>query len=91
MKAVIDTNVLLVANGQHNDVSEDCAAECARRLDTIQRQGVVIVDDGFHILGEYLHKTRPNQPKGVGDSFLKWLLRHTSSSRVELVSCPADT
>ena len=28
MKAVIDTNVLLVANGQHADVSPGCVAAC---------------------------------------------------------------
>ncbi|WP_269432149.1 hypothetical protein [Cupriavidus basilensis] len=32
MKAVIDTNVLLVANGQHADVSADCVIECKRHL-----------------------------------------------------------
>ena len=32
MRAVIDTNVLLVANEQHADVSPDCVATCVRRL-----------------------------------------------------------
>jgi len=32
MKAVIDTNVLPVANGQHADVSADCVIECKWRL-----------------------------------------------------------
>lgn len=86
MKAVIDTNVLLVANGQHADVSPDCVAECVRRLQAMQKSGVVVIDDGFRILGEYHHKTRLNPPKGVGDVFLKWLLRQASTSRVEQVT-----
>jgi len=32
MKAIIDTNVLLVANEQHVGVSVDCVSESVRRL-----------------------------------------------------------
>jgi hypothetical protein len=87
MRAVIDTNVLLVANGQHADVSEDCVIKCVQRLQTMQNSGITVIDDGYRILGEYQHKTRLNPPKGVGDVFLKWLLRETGKQkRVELVS-----
>lgn len=86
MKAVIDTNVLLVANGQHDDVSEDCVAECVKRLQTIQKKGVVVIDDEFRILKEYQNKTSLNPPKGVGDVFLKWLLRQSGSQLVEHVT-----
>ncbi|HEX5785120.1 MAG TPA: hypothetical protein VFY35_10360 [Burkholderiaceae bacterium] len=85
MKAVIDTNVLLVANEQA-DVSPDCVAECVRRLQAMQKAGVTVIDDDFRILGEYLHKTSLHPPKGVGDKFLKWLLRQTSTGRVEHVA-----
>lgn len=83
-KLVIDTNVLLVANEQHHDVSDECIEECIRRLRTIQESGITIIDDGYRILGEYQHKTRLNPPKGVGDVFLKWLLRNPQ--RVKSVS-----
>ncbi|MBX7169297.1 MAG: hypothetical protein K1X74_23395 [Pirellulales bacterium] len=87
MKAVIDTNVLLVANGVHADVSSECTAECVRRLLAMQGSGVIVIDNGFRILGEYLHKTRLNPPKGVGDVFLKWLLREAGNpARVEQVT-----
>jgi len=87
MKAVIDTNVLLVANGQHDDVSLNCMIECVRRLQAMQKSGITVIDDGFRILGEYQNKTYPNQPKGVGDVFLKWLLQNQSNAaRVELVA-----
>lgn len=72
---VIDTNVLLIANGQHDEVSPECVEECVRRLQAVQKEGIVVIDDGYRILGEYQHKTRLNPPKGVGDVFLKWLLR----------------
>lgn len=87
MKAVIDTNVLLVANGQHTDVSTECVTECVRRLQYMEKVGVTIIDDGFRILGEYQHKTSLNPPKGVGDVFLKWLLRQAGNpARVEQVN-----
>lgn len=86
MRAVIDTNVLLVANGQHADVSGDCITACVSRLQAMQKTGVVVIDDGFRILGEYQHKTSLNPPKGVGDVFLKWLLRQAgNTARVEQV------
>ncbi len=51
------------------------------------KSGAVAVDDSFRILGEYQNKTRPNQPKGVGDAFLKWLLQNkANTSRVHLIS-----
>lgn len=87
MKAVIDTNVLLVANGQHADVSTDCVTECVHRLQAMEKAGVTVIDDGYRILKEYQHRTSLYPPKGVGDVFLKWLLRQAGNpARVELVS-----
>lgn len=87
MKAVVDTNVLLVANGDHAEVSTDCRVECVQRLRALQASGVAVIDDGFRMLGEYLHKTQVNPPKGVGDVFLKWLLREANNpARVEQVA-----
>lgn len=86
MKAVIDTNVLLVANGQHDDISEDCVIECVKRLQAMQQKGVVVIDDEFRILGEYQKKTSLNPAKGVGDRFLKWLLQQARSAQVEQIT-----
>ena len=86
--SVIDTNVLLVANGSHACVSPQCVISCVERLQRIQTTGIVAVDAGWLMVGEYQNKTRPNQPKGVGDAFLKWLLQNQFNSkrcvRVEL-------
>lgn len=79
MKAIIDTNVLLVANGQHDDVSADCVTACVCRLLAMQKSGTTVIDDGYCILSEYQQKTRLHPPKGVGDVFLKWLLRHAGN------------
>jgi hypothetical protein len=93
--AVIDTNVLLVANGSHEDVSAICQAECVRRLLAQQQSGVTVIDDGYAILSEYQKKTKPNQPKGVGDVFLKWLLQNQGNTarvhRVAITVTAQDT
>ena len=87
MKAVVDTNILLIANNQHPDVSVDCVTECVERLQRIQETGITVIDDGYRILGEYQHKMEIHPPKGVGDVFLKWLLRHVGNrAHVEQVS-----
>jgi hypothetical protein len=85
--AVIDTNVLLVANGSHEDVSDSCMKACIERLLIQQKSGMTVLDDQYAILGEYLRKTHPNQPRGAGDRFLKWLLNNkANSTHVSLVS-----
>jgi hypothetical protein len=80
VKAVVDTNVLLVANEQHAEASSECIEACILRLLAISAKGVVVIDDGYRILGEYLHKTRLHPPKRVGDVFLKELLRNAGNS-----------
>lgn len=81
MKAVIDTNVLLVANRAHADVSEACIEECVRRLQAMQTSGTVVIDDAYRIVSEYLHKNKPNVQKGAGNVFLKWLLQNSANIR----------
>ncbi len=81
MMAVIDTNVLLVANARHENISPECVLECVDRLERIQGNGVVVIDDARHILSEYQNKTRLKPSKGVGDVFLKWLLQNQSNPR----------
>lgn len=73
---VVDTNVLLVADLQHQDVSPDCVTACVLRLQGIKQNGLVALDDGFRILGEYQHKMDPNRGKGMGRAFLKWVLQN---------------
>lgn len=87
MKVILDTNVLLVANQQHKDISEDCIITCIQILQKIEGDGIVVLDDEHRILNEYLKKTSITPPKRPGDVFLKWLLRNTGNPKiVEYVS-----
>jgi hypothetical protein len=92
MTVVVDTNVILVANRQHADVSEACVAACAQRLEAIMSGDRVAIDDGYRILKEYQHKSTPRAGRGPGDVFIKWLLRNTANAarcaQVALVEHP---
>jgi hypothetical protein len=78
---VIDTNVLLVANRQHPNVSTGCVVACVQALDRIRKDGAVAIDDENEILSEYTRKMAPNTGNRVGDGFLKWLFQNAGDQR----------
>lgn len=80
MTVVIDTNVILVANGQHPAVGAACVVVCAKRLQAIMTGGRVAIDDGYRVLKEYRNKTAPHLEKRPGDAFVKWLLRNNANA-----------
>jgi hypothetical protein len=81
MRAVVDTNVVLVANDAHEDVSPDCVIACIDRLQELMKRGTVVIDDAYRILAEYQHKTTPMKNKRAGDVFVLWLLKNSANSR----------
>ena len=85
--SVVDTNVILVANGRHEGASPECVIACVEGLNDLMKSGVLVIDDGFRILLEYLNKTSPREAKGVGDVFVQWALRHCGqANRVQQVA-----
>lgn len=80
MSAIVDTNVVLVANGQHEDVSPACMATCALRLQTIMNSGRIALDDAYQILVEYQNKTQPKTANRPGDAFVKWALQNKANA-----------
>ena len=79
MTRIVDTNIVLIANQQHKDVSSECVSECTLQLLTITQSGRVAIDDGFRILKEYQRKTNANQGNRIGDAFVKWVLRNNAN------------
>lgn len=78
---VIDTNVLLVANGLSPQMSDRCRLACMTRLEQAKYSEMVVVDRQFLILGEYLHKLNPNlRPPGPGDAFVRHLLQNIANA-----------
>jgi hypothetical protein len=94
MSTVVDTNVLLTANGMATQMSELCRIKCLNQLEQLRSNGTVVVDRQFLILGEYQNKLDPNRrPPGPGDAFVKHLLQNMSNSaRVAQVTLtPTDS
>lgn len=75
-EAVVDTNVILCADGKHPDVGPHGQAACVRRLLGIKATGGLVLDDAGRILGEYMKKTRPWNAQTVGEHFLRWALTY---------------
>jgi hypothetical protein len=101
MSVVIDTNVLVVANGRHEAAQERCVGACIDALERARGEPVVI-DDGQCILDEYRRHCMFSGQPGLGDAFFKWLWsrqadpRHCRQVRITLhaprgfVEFPAD-
>jgi len=86
MTFIVDTNVILVANRQHPDVSEECISSCSKQLQSIMASGRIALDSNFEIISEYQNKTQPNRGKGPGDVFLKWALQNNANTgRCDLI------
>ncbi len=92
---VIDTNVLIVANEKAGNekagqASLTCVSCCIQALDEA-RQGLVVIDDAFHIFKEYMKEVNLSGEPGVGDAFLSWLWHNQgNTASCEMVTLNAD-
>lgn len=92
---VIDTNVLLVADGQAGHMSAACRTECVNRLERVKITEQVVLDRQRLILTEYGNRLNPSKrPPSPGSAFLKWLLINQCnpqfSSTIDLTPLDAD-
>jgi len=71
--AVVDTNVLIVANQGADHVTPECIIAAIDALSALRRSGVVALDDGGLILDEYFARASLAGQPGVGDAFLRHL------------------
>jgi predicted nucleic acid-binding protein len=71
---VVDTNVLLVAEGR-SSYTLACKANCGKILEDIKSKRTVVLDSAREILSEYGNKLaeKKGQP-GLGYEFWKWLV-----------------
>ncbi len=70
---ILDTNVLVVANGNASHASIECQIACIESLDTIRQSSIVVLDENDLIFNEYMHYASLSGHPGVGDAFLKWI------------------
>jgi hypothetical protein len=87
MHRIVDTNVLIVANGRDcPQASPECILACVQKLREIEQNGTLVLDDAWHIIREYTHKVSPSGQPGLGDAFLRWVLTNQSNpQRIEKV------
>lgn len=70
---ILDTNVLITANGGADHASMACVNASVDQLIEIKENGRVLIDETGFILDEYSrHMSHRGQP-GTGDAFFKWL------------------
>jgi hypothetical protein len=69
---VIDTNVAMVANGEHAAASDACVLSCINAL-IGSREQIVLVDSLGDIFREYQGRLSHSGQPGVGDAFFKWI------------------
>ena len=87
MRAIVDTNVLVVANGRNTHADLECQIQCVRAIRDISLKGSAVVDDGWLILDEYRKRLNFEGQPGAGDAFFKHIYDNMySSKRVERVS-----
>lgn len=77
---VVDTNVLIAANGSDLEWIS-IAAKCALRLLRVQQQETVCIDDGQRILSEY-RRHMPSSRRGAGDIFYLWLAQNLAKPQM---------
>jgi hypothetical protein len=70
---VVDTNVPVVANGRSVQADPECVLACLAALQSIRTDGIIVLDDGLRILGEYMNNLSMSGQPGAGDYFMKWV------------------
>ena len=86
MKAIVDTNVAIVANRKSAQASPQCIGHCINAIREITTSGMLVLDDGWRIINEYKRNLQQSGQPGIGDAFFKWVLTNWSNkNRCEVV------
>ena len=87
MRAVVDTNVLVVANGRDTHADLECQFQCVSVIQDISLNGTVVLDGGGLIFDEYRGRLSFKGQPGAGDALFKHIYDNMYSSKhVEKVS-----
>lgn len=76
MKAIVDTNVAVTANGQSQQADLSCVRACIENLLHIQKGRKMVLDTSWHVIREYKDNLSESGQPGVGDAFLLWVLQN---------------
>lgn len=92
-RSVVDTNVLVAANGRSTHVDIECQLNCVEELARLKREDVVCIDDKWLIMREYERNADLDGQPLAGAAFYKYVARSTRNlNRVRIVQIePRDT
>jgi len=79
VKVIVDTNVAVVANERNSAAGPRCVLTCVNHLSAIQQEHILVLDDQWRIIREYMAELRSEGQPGVGDAFLKWVLTNRNN------------
>lgn len=78
---VIDTNVMVVANGKAEQADLKCEQHCQEALVETQRSRLTVLDGDGRLFIEYRRNLSASGQPGLGDAFFKWLWDNQANSR----------
>ena len=82
MKALIDTNVLIAANGRDcPQVTPQCHLTTSQFLQDFRQKGMIVLDNQWLIIREYQKNVNSTGEPGIGDKFLKWILTNLTNPK----------
>ncbi len=84
--SVIDSNVLIVANGKSEQANDACVEKCIDVLLEVRGATSLALDESGEILVEYSRYCSHSGQPGVGDEFFRWAFnnQYTACYRVLL-------
>ena len=89
--AIVDTNVMIVANRQNGDVASNCIDSCVEFLILLKKSGTIIVDCGDQIRSEYAQAISQGRPYQLGAQFLIHFYQNQYNEKhVKRVEIPID-
>lgn len=81
---VIDTNVLVAANGTETHADQACTLACARRLQETQDNAVLVLDAQRNIMREYQRRIGSESRNTAAKRFFVWASRTAPGLDVQL-------
>jgi hypothetical protein len=79
---IIDTNVLIAANGHSSQVSESDVEKCQNFVAALFDNTSISVDSNNEIFDEYFRNLNISGQPGIGDGFLKYLWNNQYNNAV---------
>jgi hypothetical protein len=73
---VVDTNVLVVANGKAPQAGPECVLACLEALQKVAKHEILVLDETMLIFEEYRQRCSFKGQPGAGDAFFKWVFNN---------------